>query len=210
MASDRRSRRSPRESGRCRSRPSRKATVPEEADALRTEHERVRALHRRSAKLTEAARQLKLSFTTVRVMAANGDLELDPETDTSGARFVTRTSVEKYWIARGQGRGRRKSEPTPTVPFAEVLRFTGLGRRAAVDLIRSGALEEVPGMRSSCEVAVASLEAWLAEHRACEVGAGVAKDRTLCDGESEVEKAHADSGEQAFVGGEPHKGLHAG
>jgi hypothetical protein len=49
--------------------------TPEEADALRAEHDRVRALHRRSAKLSEAARQLELSFTTVRVMAVNGDLE---------------------------------------------------------------------------------------------------------------------------------------
>lgn len=140
--------------------------TPGEADALRAEHDRVRALHRRSAKLTEAARQLKLSFTTVRIMAANGDLKLDPGTDTSGARFVTRASIEKCWIARGQRWRRRKSETTATVPFAEVVRFTGLGRRVIVDLIRSGVLQEVPGMRGSCQVTVASLESWLAERRA--------------------------------------------
>jgi integrase len=145
--------------------------TPEEADALRAEHARVRALHRRSAKLTEVARQLKFSFTTVRAMVTNGDLEPDPETDTSGARFVTRASVAKCWIARGQGRRRRKSE-SATVPFAEVVRFTGLGRRAVVDLIRSGVLQEVPGMRGSCQITVVSLESWLAEHRACEAGAG--------------------------------------
>jgi hypothetical protein len=38
----------------------------------------------------------------------------------------------------------------------------------------------------------------------------VAKGRTLCDGESEVEKAQDGSGEQAFVGSEPHEGLHVG
>lgn len=68
----------------------------EEADALRAEHERVRALHRRSAKLAEAARQLKLSFTTVRLLARKGELELDSQTDTSNALFVTRASIEQY------------------------------------------------------------------------------------------------------------------
>jgi integrase len=138
--------------------------TPDEADALRVEHERVRALHRRSAKLTEAARQLKLSFTTVRVMATNGDLELDPETDTSGARFVTRASVERRWVARSQ-KGRRRSQPDSTVSFAEVRRFTGLGRRAVVDLIRSGALEEAPGLRSAKAITAGSLDAWRAQNR---------------------------------------------
>ncbi len=86
----------------------------QEADALRGERDRVRALHRRSAKLAEVARQLKLSFTTVRLMAINGDLDLDPETDTSGAKFVTRTSVERCWILRSKRRG---CTPTAAVPF---------------------------------------------------------------------------------------------
>jgi hypothetical protein len=38
----------------------------------------------------------------------------------------------------------------------------------------------------------------------------VAKGRTLCDGESEVENAQDGSGKQALVGSEPHEGLHAG
>jgi integrase len=136
--------------------------TPDEADALRTEHARVRALHWRSVKLTEAARQLKLSFTTVRLMAANGDLELDPETDTSGARFVTRASVEKCWIARSQTWQRRKIETTAAVPFAEVVRFTGLGRRCVVDLVRAGVLKEAAARSSHCEITAASLNAWLA------------------------------------------------
>jgi hypothetical protein len=49
------------------------------------------------------------------------------------------------------------------VPFAEVLRFTGLGRRAVVDLIRAGALEELPGRRT-CDITTTSLEVWLANH----------------------------------------------
>jgi hypothetical protein len=79
----------------------------DEADALRAEHARVRALHRRSMKLPAAARQLKLSFGTVRLLAENGDLELDPETDTSRARFVTRASVQSCWLTRNQATRRR-------------------------------------------------------------------------------------------------------
>lgn len=52
-----------------------------------------------------------------------------------------------------------------TVPFGEVVRFTGLGRRAVVDLIRARVFEEVPGRRGGCEVKASSLEDWLAEDR---------------------------------------------
>jgi len=132
----------------------------EEAEALRAEHERVRALHRRSMKLPAAARQLKLSFTTIRLLATRGALELDPETDTSGARFVTRASVEACWLARNEAK-RRKAQPQATVSFAEVMRFTGLGRRAVVDLVRAGILEELSGRRSMCEITTTSVEEWL-------------------------------------------------
>jgi hypothetical protein len=132
--------------------------TPEEAHTLRAEHARVRALHRRSAKLTEAARRLKLSFTTVRLMAINGELEFDPETDTSGARFVTQDSVARCWIARNDKKGHRG--PVATIPFSDVVRFTGLGRRAVVDLIRAGILQEDPGHRGSSAVTTSSFQNW--------------------------------------------------
>ena len=139
----------------------------EEAGDLRSEHARVRALHQRSMKLPATARQLKVSFTTVRLLVANGDLELDPETDTSGARFVTRASVEACWLTRNR-RTRRKAEPVATVPFAEVMRFTGLGRREVVDLVRQGVLEEIAGRRATCEITTTSLDKWLSDRdRAC-------------------------------------------
>jgi predicted DNA-binding transcriptional regulator AlpA len=133
-----------------------------EANELRDEHARVRALHRRSVKLPEAARQLKLGWTTVRLLAVNDELELDPETDTSGARFVTRASVDRCWITR-RGARQHRSNSVPTIPFPEVMRFTGLGRRTVVDLIRAGVLEEVPNRRT-CDVTAASLKSWLATH----------------------------------------------
>src|SRR5579862_2072780 len=46
------------------------------------------------------------------------------------------------------------------VPLAEVARLSGQSSRAIVDLVRSGALHQVPGRRP-CEVKVASAERWL-------------------------------------------------
>lgn len=132
----------------------------EEADTLRAEHHRVRALHLRSMKLPAAARQLKLTFTTVRLLAIGGGLELESETDTSGARFVTRASVEACWLARNDAKRHRTSR-AETIPFAEVMRFTGLGRRAVVDLVRAGVLVEALNRRT-CDITTASLQAWLA------------------------------------------------
>jgi len=83
--------------------------TPAAADALRAELARVRALHRRSMKLAAAARQLKVALSTAGVLAGNGGLEMDPETDSSGARFVTRASVEQCWIARNAANDARQN-----------------------------------------------------------------------------------------------------
>jgi hypothetical protein len=77
----------------------------EAVEALAAEVERVRALHRRSMKLATAARQLRLAASTVALASRRGDLAVDPETDTSGARFVTRESVRRYWLSRQQHKG---------------------------------------------------------------------------------------------------------
>ena len=68
----------------------------EAGQRLRDEHARVRALHQRSLKLAAAATQLNLAVSTIGLMAKRGQLEVDPETDGSTARFVTRQSVERY------------------------------------------------------------------------------------------------------------------
>ena len=68
--------------------------------------------------------------------------------------------MQTCWLARTAAK-RRKAQPVATVPFAEVVRFTGFGRRAVVDLIRAGVLEELPGRRT-CDITTASLDTWLA------------------------------------------------
>ena len=135
--------------------------TPDAAAALRAEHEHVRALHRRSMKLAASARHLKVAASTASLLARHGDLVVDPETDSSGAIFVTRESVERCWIARSTPRQRR-AQTQPGVPIAEVTRFTGHSARELMDLVRAGVLELVPGRRA-CQLTPASLSAWLAE-----------------------------------------------
>jgi integrase len=66
----------------------------EAAGALRAEHERIRCLRLRSIRVAAAARQLKVAFSTVGLLIRRGELVLDLETDSSGAKFVTRSSIE--------------------------------------------------------------------------------------------------------------------
>ena len=98
-------------------------------------------------------------MSTVGLMAKRGDLDIDPETDGSEARFVTRESVEKWRIACAAAIPAGKPERA-TVPLADVIRFTGRSRTELIDLVRAGILEEVPG-RGRCELTAASLRSWM-------------------------------------------------
>jgi hypothetical protein len=126
----------------------------EAAQLLREENARLRALHKRSIKLAAAARRLDLAVSTVGLMAKRRQLEVDPETDSSNARFVTRASVER-WAKRADD-SQQKAPEVEAVPLAAVIRFTGRGRVELRDLIRAGVIDEVPGRRR-CELTAASL-----------------------------------------------------
>ena len=141
---------------------SRQFEVNAEAVAiLRAEHERMRALHERSMKLAVAARSLKLAVSTVGLLVKRGDLDVDPETDSSGARFIPRASVERYWVARG-GDARKTHPAAAAVPLGEVARFTGYSSAELMDLVHAGVLEQLPGRRR-CELTATSLRAWMAD-----------------------------------------------
>lgn len=140
---------------------SRQFEVPSAAaNRLRAEYARVRALHQRSVKLAAAARLLDLAVSTVGLMAKRGELDVDPETDSSNARFVTRASVERCRIARVGDAPRRLEQAA--VPLADVVRFTGRSRTELRDLVRAGVLTEVPGRRT-CELTASSLRKWMSE-----------------------------------------------
>ena len=89
--------------------------TPDAADALRAEHQRIQALHCRSVKLAAAARQLEVALSTAALLSRTGQLDVDPETDSSGARFVTRTSVERLLSDRPTRTRRRRHLPSSLV-----------------------------------------------------------------------------------------------
>ncbi len=133
---------------------------PEVAEALRAEQRRIRALHGRSIKLAAAARQLGVALSTAALLSRTGQLEVDPETDGSDARFVARASVQACWLAR-QRRG-QAAEQLEAVALDEVARFTGRSQSDVMDLVRAGVLEQLPGRRA-CQITAASVQVWLAE-----------------------------------------------
>jgi hypothetical protein len=92
-------------------------------------------------------------------MVKRKDLALDAETDSSGARFITRASVERFRSERGADPRSRRVDGA-TVPLADVVRWTGRSRTELLDLVHAGILEQVPGRRS-CEITAASLKAWM-------------------------------------------------
>jgi hypothetical protein len=98
--------------------------------------------------------------STVGLMAKRGELEVDSETDSSNAVFVTRKSVEAFRVAHATGPSKRKIDQA-TVSLADVIRFTGRSRIELLDLVRAGVLEQVPG-RQACELTASSLRHWMA------------------------------------------------
>jgi hypothetical protein len=133
--------------------------TPESAQHLRTETVRIQALHARAVKIAVAARELDLAVSTIGQMVKRGDLDLDPETDSGGARFVTRASVEEVRAARS-GTPRHEPRDSATVPLAEVIRFTGRSRTELLDLVHAGILEQAAG-RGSCRLTATSLQSWV-------------------------------------------------
>jgi integrase len=125
----------------------------EAAEALGIEHRRIQNLHCRSIKLAAAARALRVALSTAALLSRTDQIEVDPETDSSGARFVTRTSVDVCWLGR---RGTRAG----TVAIDEVVRYAGLPHGEVTGLVRTGVLEQVAGAKKA-EVTVSSLRIWL-------------------------------------------------
>lgn len=112
-------------------------------------------------KLAAAARQLNMALSTVALLSRNSELEVDSETDTSGARFFTRASVQACWVAH-QEEKKKRGASEPVVPVAEVTRFTGHSTAELLDLIKAGVLHQLPG-RCQVLLTAASLGAWITD-----------------------------------------------
>lgn len=67
------------------------------------------------------------------------EIRVDPETDSSGARYVTRVSVQGCWRSRHEEK-RGRAQPA-AVSLAEVARLTGEKAETIVDLVGDKGLE---------------------------------------------------------------------
>lgn len=76
------------------------AIDPAAEAALLAEVHRVDALRSRACTVADAARRLRKAHSTVRLLLRRGELDVDPETDASGARFITDESIDRY-LGRG-------------------------------------------------------------------------------------------------------------
>jgi integrase len=68
---------------------------------LLAEIARLDALHARACNVHGAHQRLRKSHSTVRKLIRLGQLSIDPETDASGARFITFESIERYLTSNG-------------------------------------------------------------------------------------------------------------
>lgn len=72
------------------------AIDPAAEAALLAELRRVDALRARACTVADAARRLRKAHSTVRLLVRRGELDVDSETDASGARYITQESIDRY------------------------------------------------------------------------------------------------------------------
>jgi len=112
-----------------------------------------RDLWGRAVSIGDAASRLNIYPSTVRRLLDGGQLEFDPETDSSGHKFVTLASIEAE-LARRSGR-------TRGLPFCRFTELTGIDDEGIKALIKAGILERYRDDR----LASASVKAWAAGYR---------------------------------------------
>ncbi len=131
--------------------------------AARAEHERVRALHQRSMKAAEAAQSLGCAESTVYLRLRCGHLPLDPETDSSGAKFVPRDSVDAELKLQREVDD-LSPEPRDHLSVTALAQVSGLNRIRINALVKAGHLETV-GTDRARAVTVASIRRWAVGYR---------------------------------------------
>jgi hypothetical protein len=133
-----------------------------QADALRRECDRLSALFDRSMRVSAAATNLGVAFSTAQKLLRRGELIEDPERDAFGAQYVTRPSVEALRLAR------RGAQPVVVgaelVSLANLIELSGLSRAQLVELADRGLLER-RDVERGFHVTVASLRRWAAGYR---------------------------------------------
>jgi hypothetical protein len=98
----------------------------EQEALLRAEFGRLAALKVRAIRLSAAATRVGVDVSTIKRFIQAGQLQEDPDTDPSGARYVTLASVEALIASRA-----RRTPPTAgtdVLSLATVARVTGLSQ----------------------------------------------------------------------------------
>lgn len=130
----------------------------EQAHAVRSEFERLRALSNRSMRVTAAATRLGVVFSTAQRFIRTGQLVADDERDASGAQYVTKESVEALVAARTSPR--RREAAGDIIEASLVTQITGLSRRHLSELCMGGVLVRVDVHRRF-HITRGSVTAWV-------------------------------------------------
>ncbi|NNN09189.1 MAG: hypothetical protein HKL85_08360, partial [Acidimicrobiaceae bacterium] len=128
-------------------------TVEQAEDVVR-EYSRIEELRRRSMTVTEVARLLHASHSSIGLWIAGGKLIADAESDGSRRRFITRASVQVELDRRGMKR-------RDIVSAAELKEWSGLDDAGTRALVAQGVLQRGPHGGYTTE----SVEHWMTGYR---------------------------------------------
>ena len=125
-----------------------------EAAAILGELDRIAQLRDRAMTVAVAAGELRAALSTVNAWARKGRLTYDPETDASGARYITRASIDAELAQR-----RRRA--APTINVADLRAVAGLDDAGIKALVAAKLLVRTRGS----EVTLTSVRAWATGYR---------------------------------------------
>ncbi len=125
-----------------------------QADDVIREYSRIEELRRRSITVADVAHVLNASHSSIAIWVKTGKLVADAESDGSGRRFVTRSSVQDEMNRRGL---KRREIVSPT----ELKEWSGLDDKGTRALVARGVLRRGPRGGYTSE----SVEYWMKGYR---------------------------------------------
>ena len=126
----------------------------EQASIVISEFSRIEELRQRAIPVSEVARMLNSSHSSIFQWVRTGRLEVDLQTDASGKIFVTRTSVQRELDRRGMKR-------VETISAAALKEWSGLNDKETRALVARGILKR----GSNGGYTADSVERWMTGYR---------------------------------------------
>lgn len=137
-----------------------------EATAVRAEADRLAALHARSVRIATAAVDIGTGVATINVLIRSGALTLDHDTDPSGAKYVTRTSIAAEKARRASRvPARQVPRADAAVTLGQARAVTGLTEGMLLALAASRHLDRCYTRTRSWAVTHESLVRWAVAYR---------------------------------------------